>query len=193
MLYMLEHEIMCDVTFRVGESRKTIKAHKNILAGRSLIFHTMFESLLPEKEEINIPDIYVDTFNDLLRYAYIDDVQISTNNVNRMLYAADKYMLSTPKTKCCELLQSTAQSSNAVVTLSTANQFHLEDLQKESLQYIKDNTEECLLSSHAVQLNTECVQMIVTSEYLSCSETEVCKFFLKWTEAQCKLHGKEVW
>lgn len=101
-------------------------------------------------------------------------------------------MLSTLKTKCCEFLKSTATSSNAVVTLSTANQFHLEDLQKESLQYIENNTEKCLLSSHAGQLNSECVQMIVTSEYLSCSETEVCKFFLKWNETQCKMQGKEV-
>ncbi|XP_076070728.1 BTB/POZ domain-containing protein 6-like [Mytilus galloprovincialis] len=70
MLYMLENEIMCDVTFRVGESCKIIKAHKNILASRSLVFHTMFEGLLPEKGEINIPDIDDDIFNNLLRYAY---------------------------------------------------------------------------------------------------------------------------
>ncbi|VDI75647.1 Hypothetical predicted protein, partial [Mytilus galloprovincialis] len=125
-------------------------------------------------------------------YAYCDDVQLSTTNVNRIFYAADKYMLSTLETKCCELLKSTAQSSNAVVTLSTANKFHLEDLQKESLQYIENNTGKCLLSSHAGQLNSECVQIIVTSEHLSCSETEVCKFFLKWVEAQCEIQGQAV-
>lgn len=127
-----------------------------------------------------------------IRYSYSDEIQISTENVNNMLYAADKYMLSTIKTKCCELLKSTAQSSDAVVTLSTANRFHLEVLQKESLHYIEENTEECLLSSHAVQMNSECVEIIISSEYLSCSETEVCKFFLKWVDAQCKLQGKEV-
>lgn len=66
MLYMLQNEIMCDVTFRVGESRKMIKAHKNVLASRSRVFHTMFEGSLPEKGEISIPDINEDTFSNLL-------------------------------------------------------------------------------------------------------------------------------
>lgn len=66
MLYMLQNEIMCDVTFRVGESRRMIKAHKNILASRSRVFHTMFEGSLPEKGEISIPDIDEDTFSNLL-------------------------------------------------------------------------------------------------------------------------------
>lgn len=119
-------------------------------------------------------------------------VQISNKNVTSMLYAADKYMLTTVKTKCSELLRSTATTSDAVVTLSTANQFHLDDLQKESLQYIEDNTGTCLLSSYAIELNDECVQLILKSEYLSCTETEVCTFFLKWIETQCTIHGKEV-
>ncbi|CAC5423047.1 Fibrinogen-like protein 1,Fibrinogen-like protein A,Tenascin,Ryncolin-2,Ryncolin-4,Techylectin-5A,Tenascin-N, Angiopoietin-related protein 7,Ficolin-2,Ryncolin-1,Tenascin-R,Ryncolin-3,Ficolin-1 [Mytilus coruscus] len=76
-----------------------------------------------------------------------------------------------------------------MVTLSTANQFqfHLDDLQKESLQYIEENTETCLLSSYAIEINNDCVQMILMSEYLSCSETEVCTFFLKWIETQCTM------
>lgn len=119
-------------------------------------------------------------------------VKISNTNVTSMFYAADKYMLTTVKTKCFELLRSTATSVDAVVTLSTANQFHLEDLLKESLQYIEENTEICLSSSYAVELNNDCVQMILISEHLSCSETEVCKFFLKWIKTKCKLQGKEV-
>ncbi|VDI03949.1 Hypothetical predicted protein [Mytilus galloprovincialis] len=109
-----------------------------------------------------------------------------------MLYVADKYMLTTVKTKCIELLRSTATTSDAVVTLSTANEFHLDDLQKESLQYIEDNTGTCLLSSYAIELNNDCVQLILMSEHLSCSETEVCIFFLKWIETQCTMQGKEM-
>ncbi|XP_076070730.1 BTB/POZ domain-containing protein 2-like isoform X2 [Mytilus galloprovincialis] len=192
MLYMLQNEIMCDVTFRVGESRKMIKAHKNILASRSQVFHTMFEGSLPEKGEISIPDIDEDTFSNLLLLAYDDDVLISNKNVDSMLYAGDKYMLSTVMSKCSEFLISTAKSADAVVTLSTARQFHLEDLQTESLKYIEDNTAECLSSIHAVELNSQCVQLILKSEYLSCSETDVCNFFLKWITNQCQLQDLEV-
>lgn len=111
------------------------------------------------------------------RLAYDDDVLISNKNVDSMLYAGDKYMLSTVMSKCSEFLISTAKSADAVVTLSTARQFHLEDLQTESLKYIEDNTAECLSSIHAVELNSQCVQLILKSEYLSCSERDVCNFF----------------
>ncbi|CAG2231792.1 unnamed protein product [Mytilus edulis] len=187
MLYMLQNEIMCDVTFRVGESRRMIKAHKNILASRSRVFHTMFEGSLPEKGEISIPDIDEDTFSNLLLFVYDDDVLISNKNVDSLLYAGDKYMLSTVMSKCSAFLISTAKSADAVVTLSTARKFHLEDLQTESLKYIEENTAECLSSIHAVELNSQCVQLILESEYLSCSETDVCIFFMKWIENQCRL------
>lgn len=64
---MLQNEIMCDVIFRVGKSKKMIKAHKNILASRSRVFQTMFEGPLPEKGEISITDINEDIFNNLFR------------------------------------------------------------------------------------------------------------------------------
>lgn len=123
---------------------------------------------------------------------YDDDVLISNKNVDSLLYAGDKYMLSTVMSKCSEFLILTAKSADAVVTLSTAREFHLEDLQTESLKYIEENTAECLSSIHAVRLNSQCVQLILESEYLSCSETDVCIFFMKWIKNQCQLQGSEV-
>ncbi|CAC5423043.1 BTBD1_2 [Mytilus coruscus] len=143
MMYMFDNEIMCDVTFLVGGNRKAIKAHKNILASRSPIFRSMFDGSQTEEKEINVPNIDEDTLK---------------------LYFAQEYSLSSINTKCSELLKSTAKSANSVLTLSTANQFHLEDLQKESLQYIEDNTGDCLLSVHAVE----------------------------WAETQCKRQQKEL-
>lgn len=117
---------------------------------------------------------------------------MSTNNVKRMVYAADNYSLSTLKTICEEFLMSTAKSADSIVTLSTANEFHLENLKKESLQYIEKNTEECLLSVHAVGVDGACIKLILESENLSCSETDVCKFFLKWAETQCQMRGQNM-
>ena len=67
MLYMLQNEIMCEVIFKVGENRKIIKAHKYMLCSRSEVFYIMFEGSMPEKGEIEIPDIEPDTFQWLLR------------------------------------------------------------------------------------------------------------------------------
>ncbi|XP_076080162.1 BTB/POZ domain-containing protein 6-B-like [Mytilus galloprovincialis] len=187
MMYMLQNEIMCDVTFRVGHERTSIKAHKFMLSSRSAVFHTMFEGSLPEKGEITISDIDDNTFRDILKYFYSDDITITNNNVKEMLYAADKYMLAAVKRKCETVLKQTAQSEHATKALQTGYQYHLLELQKESLDYIEMHTKACLLSEHAVTLSKDCLELILKSDFLDCSETDICQFILKWGKHQCEL------
>ncbi|CAG2241493.1 unnamed protein product [Mytilus edulis] len=85
----------------------------------------------------------------------------------------------------------TATSEHAAKTLQTAYKYHLPELLQESLQHIELNTKACLLSEHVLVLPKECVDIILTSDYLSCSETDVCQFFLKWTKSQCDLQKIE--
>ncbi|CAC5403375.1 SPOP [Mytilus coruscus] len=66
MMYMLEKEMMCDVTFRIGKVQSIIKAHKYMLASRSPVFYTMFEGSCPEEGEVIVPDISLATFKILL-------------------------------------------------------------------------------------------------------------------------------
>ncbi|XP_063410022.1 BTB/POZ domain-containing protein 3-like [Mytilus trossulus] len=180
MMYMLKNEILCDVTFLVGEDCKPIKAHRYMLCSRSQVFHTMFQGSMPD--DINVPDLDENTFDLVLKYIYSDEIEITWENLSDVLYAADKYMLSRVKQKCSDLLKTTAHSSDAVVALSIAAQFHLEGLQRESLQFIENNTSACLASVHANNLSKECVEIIIQSDYLTCTETDICKFFLTWTD-----------
>ncbi|XP_076080466.1 BTB/POZ domain-containing protein 2-like [Mytilus galloprovincialis] len=187
MMYMLQNEIMCDVTLRVGDDRTPIKAHRYMLSSRSAVFHTMFEGSLPEKGDIILPDVDEDTFRDILKYFYSDDITITNNNVKEMLYAADKYMLAAVKGECETVLKQTAQSEHATKALQTAYQYHLSELQKDSLDYIETNTKACLLSEHAVSLSRDCLEIILKSDYLDCTETDICQFILKWGKHQCEL------
>lgn len=67
MIYMLEKEIMCDVTLRVGDEERPIKAHKYMMSSRSPVFYTMFEGSMPETGDILIPDIDLKTFREILK------------------------------------------------------------------------------------------------------------------------------
>lgn len=67
MLKMLEDEIMCDVTFVLGNDSVKMKAHKYMLASRSPVFYTMFEGSCPETGDVIVPDIDAETFKLILR------------------------------------------------------------------------------------------------------------------------------
>ena len=66
--YMLDNQVYCDVTFKVGKAGKLIRAHKYVLASRSSVFAAMFCGSLQETSDvIVVSDIEPDTFDILLR------------------------------------------------------------------------------------------------------------------------------
>ena len=67
MQYMLENQLMCDVTFRVGPDENIIKAHKFMLASASPVFYSMFDGPMAEKGDVAIPDVEADVFNEILK------------------------------------------------------------------------------------------------------------------------------
>ena len=65
--YMLQNQLMCDVTFHVGANRTPIKAHKFMLASASPVFYSMFDGPLAEKGDVSIPGIEVIIFKYILK------------------------------------------------------------------------------------------------------------------------------
>jgi hypothetical protein len=66
LCHMLNNQLMCDVTFRVGSTQTPIKSHKFMLASASPVLYSMLDGPMAEKEYISIPDIEADIFNDIL-------------------------------------------------------------------------------------------------------------------------------
>ncbi|VDI43595.1 BTB/POZ domain-containing protein 1/2 [Mytilus galloprovincialis] len=190
MTYMLEKEIMCDVTFRVGTDHSIIKAHKYMLASRSPVFYTMFEGSCPEKGEIIVTDINSATFKVLLKYIYSDVLDLSLDNIQEVLYGAEKYMLSTMKDECTSLLLSSVETSNAPGVFNVASHFHLEHLKLKSLEHIQKNATECLMAPNAIKMSKECMEAILRLDSIYCSETDICRFLIKWASHQCEAECK---
>ena len=67
MGYMLDHQISCDVIFKLGQSGEEMRAHKTVLICRSPVFYAMLDGPLAEKGSIRIPDMEKDVFYCFLR------------------------------------------------------------------------------------------------------------------------------
>ena len=87
---LLESEKHSDVILLVGG--KKLKAHKNILAARSPVFAAMFEHECKETEEscVDIVDVDLDVFQELLRYIYTGKVDVLKQYAAELLIASDK-------------------------------------------------------------------------------------------------------
>ncbi|XP_044020669.1 speckle-type POZ protein-like [Aphidius gifuensis] len=91
------HALKCerkftDVVFNVDGI--IIHAHKFILGSRSSIFQQIFENQLIENSReyvIQITDIKVNVFNQLLEYIYTNNAPRINDNLDDLIIAADKY------------------------------------------------------------------------------------------------------
>jgi len=66
--FMLDNQVLCDVTLVSGTDKQEIPCHRFILASRSPVFYTMFCGSLPETGRVEIPDIEAETLRNVIRY-----------------------------------------------------------------------------------------------------------------------------
>jgi len=66
--YILDNNILCDVTLLAGAERQEVKCHRIILASRSPVFYTIFCGSLPEAGVVEIPDVEASVLKFVVRY-----------------------------------------------------------------------------------------------------------------------------
>ena len=81
---IFNNELLSDVKFVVpasqadSETRKTIPAHKLVLAISSPVFYAMFYGQLAEaKDRVELPDCEYDSMLEFLRYLYSDKANLT--------------------------------------------------------------------------------------------------------------------
>ncbi|XP_046358858.2 BTB/POZ domain-containing protein 6-like [Haliotis rufescens] len=191
-LTMLTHKIACDVSFRVGLKREIIMAHKYILVSRSSVFFSMFYGPLAEKAEVEIPEIDSDVFHSFLRYLYTNSVELTTDSVTGLLYAAKKYSVKSLSEKCVSFLDSALNADNACDILEQAHLYNEEDLAGTALRVITVNALDVFKSLSFKEMSRQCLNRILESDDLRADEMSVFCAVLWWSEAECVRQGREI-
>ncbi|XP_067664410.1 BTB/POZ domain-containing protein 6-like [Haliotis asinina] len=191
-LAMLTRRIACDVIFRVGAHREIIFAHKFILVSRSPVFFSMFYGPIAEKDEVNIPEIDAGVFHSFLRYLYSNCVELTTDNVSGLLYAAKKYYVKSLSEKCVSFLDSALNADNACDILEQAHVYSEEGLAEAALRVINVNALDVFKSSSFTEISRHCLNRILRSDEVRADEMSVCCAALRWSESECVRQGKEI-
>ncbi|KAL5018974.1 hypothetical protein ScPMuIL_004696 [Solemya velum] len=188
--YMLEHEIACDVTFLLGETKEEVRAHKVFMISRSSVFSAMFCGPLAETQDlIPIPDIEPEVFRILLRYVYTDQAGFEADNVAGVIYAAKKYSVTGLSEACRKYLSDNIDIDNACAILHAANTSEEEVLFKNCFSYILENGEKCLQSTSFCEMNRQCVEKVIEADDLQACELSVWEALVRWAEAECERQG----
>ncbi|XP_046576059.1 BTB/POZ domain-containing protein 6-like [Haliotis rubra] len=191
-LHMLTSEDSCDVSFRVGNNERIVRAHRYVLMSRSSVLHAMLCGPLAEKEEIRIPDVEEEIFNGMLRFLYTDTTTLTAENVTGLLYLAKKYSVGGLERLCVAYLESSLTAENACVILEQAHVFDEETLFDRALNVIVQNGDVALESYSFKDLCQTCFQNIVSAvsgeEYIVKPERMFGAAIL-WAEEENKAKG----
>ena len=188
--YMFDNELMSDVSFTCGESRRMFHAHKYVLATSSAVFFAMFYGEIPPKEfPIRIEGAEEESFKEFLRFLYTDDCKITAENAVGVLYLAKKYLISSLAEKCCEILEASIKPENVFVVLEQAIQFDEKELKEKSWDTVSKKTQECLNSEAFCDIGLHTLNALLKKERLAVTEVELFKAVLKWTDSECARQG----
>ena len=145
--YMFNNELMSDVSFTFGESRRVFHAHKYVLATSSAVFYAMFYGDLAQKESpIHMTDTEEESFKEFLRFLYTDECKITAENATGVLYLAKKYLMSCLAEKCCKVLEANLAPGNVLVALEQAIRLDEKRLEAKCWNIVLSNALECINS-----------------------------------------------
>ena len=189
-------ELLSDVKFVVpvseaeSETRKTIPAHKLVLAISSPVFYAMFYGQLAEaKDCVELPDCEYDSLLEFLRYLYSDEANLTGSNVMQVLYLANKYMVSSLAEKCSEYLRENLSTANVFSILPHAQKFDDKDLEDRCWEVIEEHTEEAVTSDEFVTLERSLIESVVKRERLTVKEVDLFKAVDRWATKESERQG----
>ena len=198
--FIFNNELLSDVKFVVPaslnesesrKSRKTIPAHKFVLAISSPVFFSMFYGEMAETAgTVQLPDCDYESLMELFRYLYSDDVKLSGSNVMQVLYLAKKYMVPSLADKCTEYLREHLEASNVFSILPQAQKYEDKDLENRCWGVIESHTEQALMSDEFLTLERSIVESVVKRGILKVKEVDLFKAVDRWATKELERQGK---
>ncbi|KAM3370355.1 hypothetical protein ACQJBY_017954 [Aegilops geniculata] len=132
-----------DVTFSVGG--QLFKAHRCLLAARSLVFKAELLGPMKEKEThfVKIDDIHREIFEALLHFIYTDSMIVDEHHreggiakLQHLLVASDRYGLDRLNAMCESKLSECIDVETVATTLVLAEQHHCKDLKEACVEFM---------------------------------------------------------
>ncbi|KAL9979948.1 hypothetical protein ACROYT_G008471 [Oculina patagonica] len=145
LLTMYKDGRYSDVTLKIGEKRK-VPAHRVVLAS----FSPYFEALLGanwedgKKKEVEMLGLDESAVSDLIEFAYSGNIDITKENVQTLLEAANYLGVEFVKKSCGDFLKGAVDDKTCLGIWHLADLFALEELKKEAKKHaLRHFTEVC--------------------------------------------------
>ena len=163
-----------------------IKCHKVVLAAASKHFHNILKTQTPA-HPVELRGICPEVLETMVDYLYTGELQITTENVQGICQACDKFGLTELRDACDSFISSKVEAANCMGLFMFANIYALENTRYEAWKCMQTGVKEILhlaLESEYRTLSKERLLELVSSDDLQVEdESLVYELAVKWIRA----------
>lgn len=143
---------LMDVTIRVGDHR--VRAQRNILSAVSRYFETLFSTSINDykPEEIELRDVSGKAVEMLVQYAYTGSLDISGDNVNDLISAANFLRIDSVTDACCKYLKNNLTTENCLDAQGLAVSLDQPSLRDSVERFIVDHFKDLTIDDHVMKM-----------------------------------------
>ncbi|XP_030630653.1 actin-binding protein IPP [Chanos chanos] len=156
----------CDVRLLVGG--RVFNVHRLVLAASGPYFAALFSGAMSEarEEEVRIAGVEADIFEMLLEFIYTGTIDVTVDNVQEVMVAADMLQLSEVVSICGEFLRTQMDPSNCVGIYQFLEHIGCMDLLEFTENYIHVHFLEVCAAEEFSSLSKEQLVKLLRSEEL---------------------------
>uniref|UniRef100_A0A182QFF8 BTB domain-containing protein n=1 Tax=Anopheles farauti TaxID=69004 RepID=A0A182QFF8_9DIPT len=182
MNMMREQNLLCDVVL-VAEGIE-IPAHKMVLASCSPYFYAMFTGFEESRQDrITLQGVDPRALQLLIEYVYRAVVEVTEDNVQILLTAANLLQLTDVRDACCDYLQTQLDPSNCLGIRDFADIHGCIDLLNYAETYIEHHFSEVVQYDEFLNLTSDQVAHLIRSDRLSVpTEEKVYECVITWVQ-----------
>uniref|UniRef100_A0ACD5TXI8 Uncharacterized protein n=1 Tax=Avena sativa TaxID=4498 RepID=A0ACD5TXI8_AVESA len=158
---LLDHNEGTDVSFSIDD--EAFPAHRAVLAARSPVFKAELFGSMAEStmSSITLHDITPATFRTMLRFIYTDELpaedehqETSTEMIQNLLVAADRYALDRLKFICSQKLWDKVSVDTVATILACAETYNCQELRNKCIDFfvLEENFKQAVFTDGYVAL-----------------------------------------
>lgn len=154
---------MSDVTFILGKEGIPLRAHKIFLMTSSSVIYKLITKSTEQCPNIKIQQISKPIMLEICRYAYTDEVKLTTENMLEIFYAASTFEIKILTEKTVDYICK-QMSDKTVYKILESNQTHNNlRINMKCFEYIEKNYQLCLENPDFLKISSKMLRTILST------------------------------
>lgn len=181
-----------DVTIRIGDHR--VQAQRNILSAVSRYFETLFSSSVNDLEEIELRDVNGKAVELLVQYAYTGSLDISRDNVNDLIRAANFLCIDSVTGACRVYMENNLTIENCLDVRGLAVSLDQLSLRESAERFIFEHFKDLTIEDHLMKMPADLLEQLLERDDVtvmgdkfygdpSKEEEKILDFVLRYVES----------